>query len=409
MKILYDSQSFDMQQSGGISRYFVEIIKNLPTEFSYSCSTGYSKNTYLVQSSLISLSDNVRKQKMDSFLPKLDFKGKGKLHTLRNKVLYPNFVTNRERDIVSLKNQDFDVFHPTYYDPYFLDYIGNKPFVLTIHDMIHEKFPEMFCDIKTIENKRLLAQKAAHIIAISEQTKNDIIDMLEISAEKISVVYHGISALCDNIVNSSKNKYGRYFLFTGTRNIYKNFYFMLISLSDLFKKNPDVKLVCTSSDFNDFERQLIRHLGLENQVIHTFFETDAQMHELYQNAVAFIFPSYYEGFGIPILEAFEANCPCVLADASCFREIAQNAALYFEPKNKTQLKNALEKLLVEDSLRKRLIQKGKLRLKEFSWKKAAEQTALVYQTALEKWKRGGGGGDNSNVISAKILPRLIQG
>ena len=91
MKILYDSQSFDMQQSGGISRYFVEIIKNLPTEFSYSCSTGYSKNTYLVQSSLISLSDNVRKQKMDSFLPKLDFKGKGILHTLRNKVLYPNF------------------------------------------------------------------------------------------------------------------------------------------------------------------------------------------------------------------------------------------------------------------------------------------------------------------------------
>lgn len=388
MKILYDSQVFDIQKSGGISRYFVEIIKNLPNDFSYSLETAYSRNVYLANSSLVSLSENSKMQKLESFLPHLHFKGKGRIQKLRNRILYSNFITNRMRDIEALKNQDFDVFHPTYYDPYFLDYIGNKPFVLTIHDMIHEKFPEMLCDVKTIENKKLLAQKATHIIAISEQTKKDVINLLGISEKKISVVYHGTSSIVDVAASSLGNKYGKYFLFTGTRNIYKNFYFMLIALADFLKKYPEVKLVCTSSDFNEFEKKLIKILGLENQVVHTFFETDTQMYELYKNAIAFIFPSYYEGFGIPVLEAFEACCPCILADASCFREVAQDSALYFDPKNKMQLVSCAEQLLNDSELRNSFAEKGKNRLKAFSWEKAARETSEVYSKVIEPCQVG---------------------
>ena len=382
MKILYDSQVFDMQKSGGISRYFCEIMQNLPVGFDYNLATAYSQNIYLNENLKIPLKDNELMEKRNTFLPKIHFRGKGKLQKLRNKLLYSNFTANRDRDIEALKSQNFDVFHPTYYDPYFLNYIGNKPFVLTIHDMIHEKLPEMLCDVKTIANKKLLAQKAAHIIAISEQTKKDVMDILNIPESKISVIYHGTAKMVSTDTDV-KNPYGTYLLFTGTRTIYKNFYFMLIALSDWLKSHADIKLVCTSSEFSDFKKKLVAELGLENQVIHVFFNSDAQMYSLYKNALAFVFPSYYEGFGISMLEAFEAGCPCILADASCFREIAGDAALYFEPKNKMQLISCAEQLLKYSELRSAYIKKGKSRVNDFSWKKAAMQTSEVYVRVIE--------------------------
>lgn len=378
MKILYDSQVFDMQKNGGISRYFCEIMQNLPVGFDYNLATAYSQNIYLNENLKIPLKDNELMEKRNTFLPKIHFRGKGKLQKLRNKLLYSNFTTNRDRDIEALKNQDFDVFHPTYYDPYFLEYLGKKPFVLTIHDMIHEKYPEMLCDVSTIKNKKLLATKADHIIAISEQTKRDVMDILNIPESKISVIYHGTAKMVSTDTDL-QNPYGTYLLFTGTRTIYKNFYFMLIAISDWLKSHADVKLVCTSSEFSDFEKRLIEELGLKNQVIHVFFNSDEQMYALYKNALAFIFPSYYEGFGIPILEAFEAHCPLILSDASCFREIAQDAALYFTPKSKTQLVNIIDSLYKNPSLRQEMIQKGDKRIIDFSWKKAALQTSNIYE------------------------------
>ena len=159
--------------------------------------------------------------------------------------------------------------------------------------MIHEIYPEMLHDINLIRNKKLLAQKAEHIIAISENTKNDIIDLLGIPEKKISVIYHGTASFTHNMIENSTNQYGKYFLYTGTRNNYKNFYFTIMSLADFLKNNPDLRILCTSSDFNDDEKELITYLGLENQIIHTFFLSNNEMYELYRNAIGFIFPSYY--------------------------------------------------------------------------------------------------------------------
>ena len=383
MKILYDSQIFDMQKTGGISRYFVEIISRLNNlNVDYELPLTYSKNIYLQGNSLTVLDSAKLKCLYENFMPSASFRGKRKIWKLRNKIFYRNFLSNRQRDIQALKNQDFDIFHTTYYDPYFLDYIGNKPFVLTIYDMIHEKFPEMLADdIGIIKNKRLVAEKASKIIAISENTKQDIIDIMKIPESKIDVVYLINSVLEKN--HQINNQFGRYFLFTGNRNSYKNFYFMLIALSDFLKANSDVKIVCTGSKFNDWEVSLIDELGLSSQVIHHFFADNNEMYWLYHNAIAFIFPSYYEGFGIPVLEAFSAECPAILADASCFREIASDGAVYFDPKNKQQLVECCDKLLKDFSFRKEVVAKGKEVLKKFSWEKAAEETVKIYKSILE--------------------------
>lgn len=383
MKVLYDSQIFDMQQSGGISRYFIEIIKNLPEKIEYQLSLTYSDNIYLNNNQICNLYNNNIKEKYDNFLPNLKFKGKYHLEQIRNKLFYSNLKTNIQMDIEALQKQDFDIFHPTYYDPYFLKYLGSKPYVLTIHDMIHEKYPEMLPDINTINNKKILAKNAEHIIAISEQTKQDVIDILGIPEKKISVIYHGTSM---EKIKEGKytNKYDKYILFTGTRKNYKNFYFLLISISDWLKSHNDIKLLCTSKDFNSFEKDLIKKLGLQNQIINVFFNDDDEMKQLYHNALAFIFPSYAEGFGIPILEAFQAECPVILSDIPCFKEIACDAAMYFSPKSKNELLKCIDSIYMNNDLRNGLKKKGMQRLQNFSWEKAACQTSDVYYNCLKK-------------------------
>lgn len=382
MKILYDSQIFDMQRTGGVSRYFVEILSRLKDfDIKYELPLTYSKNVYLNEKALSDLDNSKLNYLYENFLPSLNFRGKRKLWKLKNKLFHNDFITNRQRDIQSLKNQDFDLFHTTFYDAYFLKYIGNKPFVLTIYDMIHEKYPEMLLDTDTIKNKKYIAQRASKIIAISENTKQDIIDIMKIPEDKIDVIYLGDSVLESNSL--SNNKFGKYFLFTGNRTAYKNFYFMILALSDFLKTNPDVKIVCTGSKFTDWETKFISELSLDSQVVHYFFNNNNEMYWLYHNAVAFIFPSYYEGFGIPILEAFSAECPAILADASCFREIADNGALYFNPKNKKQLAECCDKLLKDPIFRNDIISKGKMILNRYSWEKTTEETVKIYKSILE--------------------------
>lgn len=158
---------------------------------------------------------------------------------------------------------------------------------------------------------------------------------------------------------------------------------MILALSDFLKTNPDVKIVCTGSKFTDWETKFISELSLDSQVVHYFFNNNNEMYWLYHNAVAFIFPSYYEGFGIPILEAFSAECPAILADASCFREIADNGALYFNPKNKKQLAECCDKLLKDPIFRNDIISKGKMILNRYSWEKTTEETVKIYKSILE--------------------------
>lgn len=384
MKILYDHQIFSRQKFGGISRYFCEIINHLPPQIERDISINYSDNIYLRQLNFIKDIKPLFDPRFE-FLNGVEFKGKGRLFQIA-KTLNPQKYLNCEElnrcnSINYLKRQDFDVFHPTYYDDYFLNYIGDKPFVLTIHDMNHELFPEFYSssdELNFVKVKAKLSNQAAHIIAVSENTKRDIIEVLGIKPEKISVIYHGTS-----IINEGKEFLGlpeKYLLYVGDRAPeYKNFKFMARALASIMLENEKLFVVCTGREFDKKEINFFTHLGLSERFISKFIP-DNLFYSIYSGSIALIFPSLYEGFGIPILEAFQCNCPVILANSSCFPEIVKDAALLFEPKNLGSLRDQVKNILYNRQTRNYLIQKGQDRVKEFSWVLSAQKTLEVYNS-----------------------------
>lgn len=387
MKILYDHQIFNRQKHGGISRYFFEIMQHLKKDKIAECFLAilYTDNAYLNTSSQTE-SSNIRKINASLSTQTYLLKLKSRLrHSAFIRKVYDasKLYVNKRFSIQHIKKQAFDVFHPTYYDPYFLPYLKGKPFVITVHDMIHEVYPHYFRTTDTTAaHKKQLAHQASKIIAVSENTKKDIIRILHIPPEKIEVVYHGSSlhlTPAEPVPISSP-----YILFVGGRSSYKNFNFFVHAITPFLKEHMDCHLVCAGADpFNKIETLLFKELSIENQIIHLPVN-DAKLAYLYAHARIFVFPSLYEGFGIPILEALANQCPVVLSNRSCFPEIAQDAAIYFDPEDKCSIKDAIEKVYNDENLRHHLIKLGNERLKELSWKKAAEKTYNVYKEVVQQ-------------------------
>ena len=292
--------------------------------------------------------------------------------------------TNRLNSIYRIQRRKFDVFHPTFFHSYFLQHIDNKPFVITYHDCIKEKFNLNHIDNASREQKQELITRAAKIIAVSENTKKDLLELYDVKSDKIDVVYHST-----DFINHQQPAHfhlktpEKYLLYVGARNDYKNFDGLLKSIKPVLKKHPAMVLLCAGGgNFTDEETLMMKILGIENQVIHQHFYSDNTLFALYQRAIAFVYPSLYEGFGIPILEAFACGCPVVLSNTSCFLEVAEDAALYFETNNKNDLSNKLEEIIVDLDLRKILIDRGLVRQKSFSADKKAKETFEVYKSVL---------------------------
>ena len=369
MKILYDHQIYDTQKVGGISRYFSELMKfNSFSELSLN----YTNNIYLQDKYFQNY--NIQYNYFDNFFFHLKFRGKTRLFNLYNKLSHKD---NKSISKNYLKKSNFDIFHPTYYDPYFLNYLKKKPFILTIHDMIHELFKEYFIsDIKTIKNKKRLIFAANRIIAISENTKKDIIKLFPAVKEKITVIYHGSSF---QQINEDIPK-NNYILFTGAREIYKNFNSFLQAIAPLLIKY-NLNLICTGQPFTHNEKKLINNLQIKDK-ISFIFASESQLLELYSKATAFVFPSLYEGFGIPVLEAFASNCPAIISNTSSLPEIGGDAAVYFDPYSIDDMRNTIELVITSPELQKEMIKKGKELVKQFTWEKCARETMEVYKSLL---------------------------
>ncbi len=290
---------------------------------------------------------------------------------------------NRELTIRLLQEKKNYIFHPTYYNSYFLKYIGNYPYVITVHDMIHEIFPEFCSDSDImIQEKKATITRATRIIAISENTKRDIIRLLHIDADKIDVIYHGTSMR----PFSGKQRLKlpeRFLLYVGDRTPYKNFDRFIKAFSILQKNDPDLYVVCTGHSIKRPEKEALSRLGVLDRIVH-IKASDQALSELYSRALLFVYPSLYEGFGIPILEAYANHCPVALSNASCFPEIAGEAGAYFEPESVDSIYETISSLLDSDGERTALIQAGKERLKRYSWQKTAEQTGQVYRQVMEE-------------------------
>jgi len=365
MKILYDPQIFNWQTHGGISRYFFELMNYFYTskELNIEMPIKFSPNHYLKNAKFSS--HFFIPKNFDYFIHKL-----GRLNIS---------ITKKY-----LKKQNFNVFHPTYYNPYFLDHIGKKPFVLTVYDMIHELFPEKFsADNNISELKKRTAEKATKIIAISENTKADLIRLFNIPSEKIVVTY--LANSFDNVQEIGSSGIGfpaRYVLYIGDRWNYKNFNLFIKAMEPILKEDKELKVISGgASPFNREENELFNQLGISGRVIHVKV-TDKIIMDLYKNALCFVFPSLYEGFGIPVLEAYSCSCPLIVSNQGSLPEVAGDACEYIDPYNKESITDTIKKVIYNQDLRKSLIEKGLERIKEFSWGKTAIETQKVYESVI---------------------------
>ena len=367
MRVLYDYEIFLIQKYGGATRYFYEIISRLADKekLDIILYMGYHINRYGLE--------NFKDRYKVFYGKKIPLVPKTKL--ISSKLQKPIFEKFR-------KKTEYDIFHHTYYADYKKK--NNCKDIITVHDFTHEKFPENFTSLdKTIEKKKIAILNADGVICVSNTTKKDLLSLYNISEDKIAVIYHGNSLKYEVTEEPIFEK--PYLLYVGDRRAYKNFGCVLeiFRISDFMKNN--FSLLCFGGGgFRENEKALISKYGLEGKVFQTE-GSDKELANSYKYASAFIYPSLYEGFGIPLLEAMHYGCPIVASNSSCFPEIAGDAAEYFEPKSSEELAMKIEKVISNTDRRNVLIRNGYEREKMFGWNKCADETFEFYKFILNKF------------------------
>lgn len=362
MKILFDHQAFTNQKYGGISRYFASLHQGLNATPGISSKIGllFTHNAYLDKAQLPAggLIDKLVKKR-----------------SRRDKY-------NKWYCRYLLKQGNFDVFHPTYYHPYFLESLS-KPLVITVHDMIHELYPHYFTHIDphTAGYKGKVINAADHIIAISESTKRDLQKFYPIADDKITVIHHGYNMQQTATPAVQAEVAGKYLLFVGDRFGYKNFELFIKAVAPLLLKY-NLRLVCTGGgSFSVTECELLDSVEI-TQLVTQISATDSELAGLYRHAEAFVYPSLYEGFGLPVLEAFYNNCPVIMSNASSLPEVGGNAACYFDPTSQQLIRDAIEKVISNNQLQNELRIKGQQQLKLFNFNNTLAQTINVYKRVM---------------------------
>lgn len=271
------------------------------------------------------------------------------------------------------------LFCPSPIGPFFY-----KKKVVVIHDCAYSYFPEFKSTFSKIYFK-LMYFSAKHfskaIITVSEFSKKELIEHYGIKPEKIVVVYEGVPKLPDvddNFVQKVVEKFKLdhpYFLYVGNTRPRKNIIGLLNGFKFFLQKHSNCKLVLAGRIDNQFLniKEKIKSLKLEEGVIQTDFILDEEKVVLYKRAIALLFPSFYEGFGIPVIEAQSLGVPVITSNTSSLPEIGGNSVLYVNPYNINEISESMEKLFLNEDLRKNLIKKGYQNIKRFSYEKVAEK------------------------------------
>ena len=379
MRILYDYQAFDIQRSGGVSNVFSLLVDEVRKREEVKIGIASTENLYMLAQGYPS---------EETVLQRLIEKGRVPQETVLGDVDWKK--VNKVYSKNAIQKNDYDVFHPTHYDPYFLEYGINKPYVVTVHDLAFEKLRnyiqhnEQMC-LADFDNRRDIMAAASKVVAISEATKRDIIDIYKVPESKIEVVYNAYRKLPDNYGYNNPFDFP-YILYVGTRQgplNYKCFIPFFNQIVPFMKEHKEFKLVCTGQKFTKFELDMFRQYGLENRVENYYLNEDG-LNNLYHHAFCFVFPSEFEGFGLPILEAYKNGCPALLNDIPVFREVAGDCGAYFDITDGKSLNERLEGLFAaKEDDRNVLIEKQKERLPLFTAEKMAEGYINVYKSVLK--------------------------
>jgi glycosyltransferase involved in cell wall biosynthesis len=373
MQIFYDGKVYSWQATGGVNRYFNNVISRLPAQFKPSL-----------------LIDQDAEGSLPAH-PNLKFYYCGKhSQRLRNFSYRLGSYEMKLRDRLvarALANTRFDVIHPTYY----LLLAGQSmeafksPIVLTVWDMIHEIFPNQIDPTgEHTQLKRRAIQAAQKIICISENTKNDLLQRYAIPEERVTVTYLASDIDASMSHGSQPVPSDPYFLYVGNRSHYKNFDGMLKAFANLASSRRELRLGVVGRSFIEAEMKQIAELGLTQQIEHYGQACDRHLAKLYRCSVALVYPSLYEGFGIPPVEAMSCGTPVIASHNSSLPEVVGDAGLLFDPRSPSALSEIMLSLLDRPSARDLLIERGFARASQFSWEKTAAQTVEVYRSAASR-------------------------
>ncbi|MFM2275738.1 MAG: hypothetical protein RL211_1610 [Pseudomonadota bacterium] len=370
MKIVFDHQIFTQQSYGGISRYFVRLAQGLlALGHQADVVAPIHRNRYLKDLP----AQHVHGLQLERFPPKT-----GRLFMLANDHLSK----------LKMGNIGADLLHETYYSAKPVS-TAVKRRVISVYDMIHEKYPANFSAVDpAIRFKRLAVDRADHVICISHSTKNDLCALFRVPEHKVSVVHLGYEKFNQRPDAAAALPAGQivrpFLLYVGSRGGYKNFDRMLKAVASrpALKNDFDV-LAFGGGAFNAAEQALITTLGFAPNAVRQVGGDDAVLGSLYAQAHAFVYPSVYEGFGLPPLEAMAHDCPVVTSNSSSMPEVVGNAGAYFDPLDIEAQAEAICSVAFDEQRRSELIALGRQRLPLFSWERCALETQAVYQKVLQ--------------------------
>lgn len=304
---------------------------------------------------------------------------------------------------LKLKRYQLDVVHfPHFNVPLFY----NGPFVVTIHDLIISRFPTerattlgpIMYKVKQLAYDRVIrhaAFGAKHIVTVSEYSKRDLMDYFRLPAEQISVTYEAVDALGpapdeDRVAATLKRYHIRqpYLLYVGNAYPHKNLEILIPMMQELKRQGSKLKIVFVgrSDYFYDRLQQAAWAKDVDDVMQFVGFIPDKDLPSLYRGAFTYLFPSRYEGFGLPPLEAMLYGTPVISARTSCLPEVLQDAALYFESDDVSGIIKRIQELEQNPKLRTDLIARGYQQVERYSWELMAQQTLAVYEKVFAESK-----------------------
>ena len=369
MRVLYDGVIYRIQKYGGVVRYFNDLIHHLPASVHPIL---LAPNRPAVPPTHPNLSTFI--ETCESIL--------WPIKPLRKKII-------ARRSYNRILREKPDVIHPTYYYSSLrnLNQRIKTPTVLTVYDLIHERFPAQMDPYgKQVKLKKMALERADAIICISESTKADLQKYYRIPDERITVIHLGCEF--NAIQNPPEAAERPYLLYVGERNFYKNFERTAEAFAKVHQAHPELQLRCIGGqEFSAAENRMFHEHGIQDSITRAGHIEDGLIQKVYAQAVAVVYPSLYEGFGIPILEGMTCGTPVLTSNRSSMPEVAGDAAILFDPYSCDQIAEAMMAVVEDAGLRQRLIEAGRKRAQSFSLTKSANATLEVYQSVSGKTSR----------------------
>ena len=358
MRIIYDGRAFQFQRSGGINRYFAEIISGLPADY------------HPVVTGVEDFGTNAPSH------PNLE--------QSHFKPFRPGRISSRVRDLWWKPHllRKLDLFHPTYYgliDGFsFSDF--KCPVVVTVHDFIYATYPKLTdWSESNIRHQMEAIRRADHIICISKATQNELLERFPDRQDKTSIIYHGSSFEIQPPLAEQAIYENPTFLFVGGRGCYKNFFFLLRVFAKASKSNPCIRLRVAGAPLTAEERWQIHLLGISDRVEAVVYPDESKLMELYRSSVALAYPSLHEGFGIPPLEAMACGTIPVTANTTSLPEVVGDGGIMLDPMDEDIWTDCLIRLARPFPERGQLLERGRQRAKQFTWAESVRQHLAIYR------------------------------